>query len=145
MATIKDAFVIIAMSIAAIGVIILFVTSIANDNGGAITDTRINTAYAELNQTASQFDATRQEIENMSNSIREADVGDFAYFGIRGMVDIMRMPLSLISFVRTGTSAVTHLFSNYVPISLLNAIGVVVGIIVLFAAIKFITSRGQEP
>jgi hypothetical protein len=98
-----------------------------------------------LQEANEQFDTATKSFENLTQSAREADVGDFAYFGIRGMVAIMKAPLTLITVVRSGVESVSDLFSLWVPVIFIKAVAAIMGIILLFAAIKFLTSRGQEP
>ena len=143
MASIKDVFVIMTIAVCAIGIIVLFVQSQANDVGGTV-DSRINNTVNNLNGYNSEFNNVRQQFENLSDAAREADVGDFAYFGIRGMVAIMKTPFLLIGTVKSAIEAVGSVF-DFVPVQIINAIAVLGVIVLLFAAIRFLTSRGNEP
>lgn len=144
MATIKDMFVMMVIGVMGFGVMFLFVNQIAVDNG-AVIDTRMNDTYMKIQNQSAQFDTVREQLADLANNASEAGIGDFAYFGIRGMVAIMKAPFSLVSTVFNTVESVAGLFAAYIPIQIITGIGAFAMIVVIFAAIKFLTSRGQEP
>lgn len=146
MATIKDMFVMMSIGVVGFGIIMLFVTQMAVDNGaGGSIDSRLNDTYNKIQAQNDEFVIVQEKLQNLSNAAEEATFGDFAYFGIRGMVAIMKAPFSLVTVVISSVEGLSDLFSAYIPVILIKAVAYIIGIIMLFAGIKFLTSRGQEP
>ena len=141
--TIKDMFMIMIMGVAAMGVIFLFVSDIAVESGGEVPSD-LNKSYQEMTAINNNFSAATDNFANLSNSVQEATLGDYAYFGLKGILAIMKTPFTLLTSVKSSIGIMGDIFP-YVPDIIVSAIAMIAFIIFLFAAVKFLTSRGVEP
>ena len=140
-ATIKDTMIIIVVFIAFFGVFYTFVGNNAQEAGVAI-DSKYNDSYNRLLEKQQNVTVLLDDLSSASANLTEAKVGDFAFFGLRGVLQLMKLPLVLPSIIADAFSIVT--VNVPMPTEIKFALGMVLLIVILFTIIKFVTSRGTD-
>ena len=141
-ATIRDTFLVIILFVGAFGLIGLFANQTLSDSDVTINNS-FNNSYSKLQENQQDTRNLLDEMRNSTAGLKEASIGDYAYFGIRGVVTLMQLPISLLSIGKDSISIVeTEL--PIVPEEIKYIAGAFVLILILFAIIKFVTNRGVE-
>lgn len=142
-ASIRDLLIVILGFVMAFGIIIGYTNQFANE-GNATIDPQFNKSYTALKEQETGIKDLVYSMQNETKNLKEASLGDYAFFGIKGVLTLMQLPLKVVNIGYNSVGLVTPLFNN-VPDSMKIFISLVMMVIVTFAIIKFITSRGQEP
>ena len=140
-ASIRDIMLSIVIGIFAFGAITSFVIQSANDKDISVSPV-YNDTYNDLVTQQNEVDSLTTDIRNATSSLKEANIGDFAFFGLRGVLKVMLLPLNIID-IAVESFAKTFAITN-MPDSVKNVISLCILIVIIFAVIKFVTSRATE-
>ena len=140
-ASIRDIMLVIVMGIFAFGMIVNFIIQSANDKEITVSPV-YNDTYNDLVTQQNKVDSLTTDIRNATSSLKEANIGDFAFFGLRGVLKVMLLPLNIIDI---ALESIAKTFSiTGLPDSIKVVVTLCVLIIIIFAVIKFVTSRATE-
>lgn len=142
-ATLKDTFLVIIGFIVAYGIMLAFITSSATQ-GGVTVDASYNTSYTKLQLDQQKLSNNTDEILSALSNVSEAKIGDFAYFGLKGMWAVFKSPFTLIN-IATDSIGISTTLLDFIPDTIKGGITLGLLAIVLFAGIRFATSRNNDP
>jgi hypothetical protein len=140
-ASIRDIMLVIVIGIFAFGAIVAFVTDNAQEKEITV-DPQYNETYNSLLALQNRIDGLTTDIRNATSSLKEANIGDFAFFGLRGVLKVMLLPLNILDIAQE--SFATTFKVTGLPDSLKAVIALCILIVIIFAVIKFVTSRATE-
>lgn len=141
MVSIKEIMITIVIFVGAFGLFFTFIGDNAA-NSGVTIDSRYNDTYNNLTARQSEVTTLVTDLESAANKTTEAKIGDFAFFGLRGVLALMKLPLTLLNTATNAWGAIATILP--IPKALSTMIALVILITILFAVIKFITSRGSD-
>lgn len=139
-ATIQTIFISIALAICFIVVIFNFV----NENAAQV-NIPINSSYTDV---ANQFESKNltgfvSNFREAGKSVREADIYEFGVNGIKGIFNLFLLPFDLYDIAYDMMARIFGV-STFIAPPIIVAIELVIGMIIIGAAVAFITSRGKE-
>lgn len=141
--SIRDSFIFVILGIAGMVIMFTFITLNASEAGVFVPE-KFNYTLSNLTATGNSVDALADNMRNAANSVKEAQIGDFAIFGIKGILNVMLIPFNLIGYVLGAMGASFTIFSEYVPEQVFDYGKILVAIILVFAVIRFISQRGND-
>lgn len=140
--TIRDLFIMIILAVGAFGMITLFANQNLQDAGVTINNS-FNDSYNKMLESQTNTTKYFNEMRNATGRLSEATIGEYAYFGIKGVVTLMTLPIAMLS-VAGDLYAVFELETPVIPDPIKYAGLMIILIIILFSIIKFATNRGVE-
>ena len=140
-ASIRDVMLIIIMFVGAFGLFFGFVQQNA-ENAGVEVDSKYNESYNRLLQKQNNVTVIVTDLTDSVKNLSEASIGDYAFFGLRGILKVMQLPIALMSIAPEAWSSIAILIPLPTEISFIITLGIM--IVIIFAIIKFVTSRATE-
>ena len=141
--SVRDSFIIVILAIACLVALFTFITKNADDAGVSIP-ANYTTDYNNLIAQQTKLDSQLNEIQDAAQNVTESQLGDYAFFGLKGIWALMRLPLKFIN-VATNSLSLSLNFVPAIPQEIKTAIELGIVVLLLFSIIAFMTSRGKEP
>lgn len=142
-ATLKDSYIVIIGFIMAFGIFVTFITheaSVAN----VTVDPSFNQSYSALQADQQGLQNTTNDLLSALSNVSEAKAGDFAYFGLKGMWAVFKTPFQILNIASDSVGVTSPLF-GFLPPELKGGIVLIIIGIVVFAGVRFATSRNNDP
>lgn len=133
----------IVVGIFAFVALFAFISDNANQSGITI-DERYNESYNKILEEQGNLSSLTVTIRDAGQAVSEARLGDFGFFGLKGILQVMLLPFGLLNIALDSVSIGLGV-SDYIPPSVINAISLGVSIIIIFAVIAFLTQRQRDP
>ncbi|MEB3330851.1 MAG: hypothetical protein VKQ33_16640, partial [Candidatus Sericytochromatia bacterium] len=121
----KDAFIVILIGVLFFGLSVLFITENAQEADVQVDD-RYNQTYQKLLDDERDLQGVQNTLENFSTSVEEAKLGDFAYYGFKGILSIMKAPFQILNIAKNSVSVVGATL-DFVPQIVLTTASAVIG------------------
>ena len=146
-ASIRDTFLIIIISVFCFVAFFSFITQNAQESNISIPS-NYNDSYNSLLEKQGELNESITAMRDLIPGIDETQQGDYGFFGLKGVLALMKAPFSATSnILNIGLESLNLGFSvfDFLPANVLVSITLAVTVIVVFAVITFITQRGKEP
>ena len=143
MATIRDTSLIILFIIFSFTAIFYVIGANAN-SAGIPMDSKYNDSYNHLQADQQRLDSLSSDIKSLIGGVDEAKSGEFGFFGLRGVLGLLRAPVVIVDIAQSTFLSVIGL-NEFIPDYIRTLINLGIAMIVVFAIIAFITQRGREP
>ena len=141
-ASLKDTFLIIILGIFCVGTVFFFVGANA-DESGVTVDAKYNDSYNQLQDQQDLLSDKMDDLRNLFTGVDEAQSGSFGYFGLTGVVAIMKAPIQILNIAFTSLQ-LSYSFLDFIPTSALIAITLTVTCLIIFAITNVLLNRTRE-
>lgn len=141
-ASIKDSFLLMLIGVFGFIVVFNFISANAAQSGIDVPQPFLD-AYSNASESLDLVESLSNDFQNVQN-VTEAEGDNPGYFGLRGILRIMKLPFELPNIVWNFVNAIAGT-QNYIPLWIINIALVGLITMITFAGIAFLANRAKEP